>query len=52
MNQMESARPVHIEDPENASSASERIASGRAYLRVTAYPWGVEFDVCDGGSLG
>jgi hypothetical protein len=26
---------------------SEKIRSGEAILRVVAYPWGVEFDVCE-----
>ena len=30
-------------------SLRKRIQSGQAYLRVVAYPWGVEFEVCDRG---
>ena len=26
---------------------AEKIRSGEALLRVVAYPWGVEFDVCE-----
>jgi len=26
---------------------AEKIRSGRAFLQVIAYPWGVEFDVCE-----
>ena len=40
-------RPGHIEGMEDAvDSISEKIGSGRAFLKVVAYPWGVEFDVC------
>ncbi len=42
------ARPRHIEGMEgDASSISERVVSGRAFLKVVAYPWGVELDVCE-----
>jgi hypothetical protein len=41
------AKPRHIDGVEDdLSSISEKIGSGRAFLRVVAYPWGVEFDVC------
>ena len=26
---------------------TDKIRSGEALLRVVAYPWGVEFDVCE-----
>jgi hypothetical protein len=42
------AKPEHIDGmTEKADSVAKRIGSGRAFLRVIAYPWGVEFDVCD-----
>jgi hypothetical protein len=28
-------------------SVRQRIESGQAYLRVVAYPWGVEFDLAE-----
>ncbi len=41
------AKPRHIEGVEDdMGSISEEIGSGRAFLKVVAYPWGVEFDVC------
>jgi len=40
------AKPRHIDGAEDVSSVSEEIGSGRAFLKVVAYPWGVEFDVC------
>ena len=43
------AKAVHVEDvSEEMASLSQKISSGRAFLKVLAYPWGVEFDVCDG----
>jgi len=40
------ARPVPIEEsPEDLDSIRESIKTGRAFLRVVEYPWGVEFDV-------
>jgi len=43
------AKPVHIEDmPEDSIPVSGKISSGQAFLKVVAYPWGVEFDICDG----
>jgi hypothetical protein len=42
------AKPNHVEDMrEEFDSFHQRINSGRAFLKVVAYPWGVEFDVCD-----
>jgi hypothetical protein len=32
---------------DEVDSIAERIRLGAAVLRVVAYPWGVEFDVCD-----
>jgi hypothetical protein len=38
----------HIEDmADMASELPGLISSGRAYLKVVAYPWGVEFDICE-----
>jgi hypothetical protein len=40
------ARPVPVDDGmEDMDSVRRRIASGRAFLRIVEYPWGVEFDV-------
>ncbi|GEM_PF-5129132 len=27
----------------------EKIRSGQAFLKVVAYPWGLEFEVCEAG---
>jgi hypothetical protein len=27
----------------------EKVRLGRAFLKVVAYPWGVEFEVCEAG---
>ncbi len=44
-------KPKHIEDMgEETKQLHELISSGKAYLTVVAYPWGVEFDVCEGVS--
>jgi len=44
------ARTVPIDEvPGDMDSLRRRIQSGQAYLRVVAYPWGVEFEVCDRG---
>jgi hypothetical protein len=41
------AKPRHMDGvEEDFASVSKEIASGRAFLKVIAYPWGVEFDVC------
>ncbi len=32
----------------DADSIQSKIGSGRAFLKVVAYPWGVEFDVHEG----
>ena len=43
------AKPVHVEDfADQAHALSEKIRSGQVFLKVVAYPWGVEFYVCDG----
>lgn len=34
------------ETPEDVSRIAERIRAGEAFLKVVAYPWGVEFEVC------
>jgi hypothetical protein len=41
------AWPRRLDGVEDARSVSEQIGSGRAFLKVVAYPWGVEFDVCE-----
>ena len=42
------ARPHHVEDStESMGSLESKLSSGRAFLKVIAYPWGVEFDVCE-----
>ncbi len=42
------AKPRHVDGMEaDIDSISEKIGSGRAFLKVVAYPWGVEFDVCE-----
>ena len=40
-------RPVPIEGPEDLEAVRRSIESGRAFLRVVEYPWGVEFDVSE-----
>jgi hypothetical protein len=41
-------RPMHlVEGREDLDAIREMIRTGRAYLKVIEYPWGVEFDVCD-----
>ncbi len=45
---VQGTKPKHVEDMgEDVSKLSEMISSGRTFLKVVAYPWGVEFDVCD-----
>jgi hypothetical protein len=46
------ARPVPIDQAGSVSDIVSKIESGRAFLKVVAYPWGVEFDVRDGGDEG
>jgi hypothetical protein len=42
------ASPVSIDmDRDGIDSLAEKILAGKALLRVVAYPWGVEFDVCE-----
>lgn len=44
------AKPVPIEEAaDDMGEVSERIRTGRAFLKVVAFPWGAEFDVCDAG---
>jgi hypothetical protein len=44
------ADPLHIDEiQEDVKDLPARINSGRTFLKVVAYPWGVEFDVCEGG---
>lgn len=41
------SKPRHLEDLGDVSKELlEEIRSGRTYLKVVAYPWGVEFDLC------
>jgi hypothetical protein len=41
-------RSSHIgETAEDVSRIAESIRSGQAFLKVVAYPWGVEFEVCE-----
>jgi len=40
------AKLRHTDGADDVSSVSEEIGSGRPFLKVVAYPWGVEFDVC------
>lgn len=40
------SRTFHLEDiSEGLVPLLRKIGSGRAFLEVVAYPWGVEFDV-------
>ena len=42
------AKPVRVEDlADKAGSLQGKVSSGSAFLKVVAYPWGLEFDVCD-----
>jgi hypothetical protein len=42
------ANPVPVDlAGEDVDSIREKIVSGKAFLKVVAYPWGVEFDVCE-----
>ncbi len=46
---LEQLEPVHLEEvPEEVGSLAEEISSGRRFLKVAVYPWGVEFDVLGG----
>jgi len=42
-------RPRHIDGTDDVATVSKEIESGRAFLKVVAYPWGVEFEVCEAG---
>ncbi len=43
------AKPLHIDEiQEKINDLPDKISSGRTFLKVVAYPWGVEFDVCEG----
>ena len=44
---VEVARPVPVEGPDGVDLLAQRIRSGRALLEVVAYPWGVEFGICE-----
>jgi hypothetical protein len=40
--------PSHIEDlVDGADDLVRKKRSGRTFLRIVAYPWGVEFDIHD-----
>jgi hypothetical protein len=39
------AKPGHATKASGATSFSDRVGLGRSFLKVVAYPWGVEFDV-------
>lgn len=42
------AGPVPLDGAvDDVSEVAEKIRNGRAFLKVVAYPWGVEFDVCE-----
>ena len=42
-------RPIHVKDLEKQEdSEHQSVNSGRAFLKVVAYPWGVEFELPDG----
>jgi len=44
------SEPVPIEQVQGGMDLlRQRIESGRAFLQVVAYPWGVEFAVCEVG---
>jgi len=40
------SRSIHGAE-DDINSISEKIGSGRAFLKVVAYPWGIEFEVCE-----
>jgi hypothetical protein len=40
--------PIPIEHVQGGmDSLRKRVESGAAFLRAVAYPWGVEFEVCE-----
>ena len=42
------AQPSSLgETAEDVGKVAQRIRAGQAFLKVVAYPWGVEFEVCD-----
>lgn len=44
------SRPIQVEDlSDRMDEVAEKVRSGDAQLRVVAYPWGVEFDLVEGG---
>jgi hypothetical protein len=44
------AKLLHIDEiQEEVKDLPDKINSGRTFLKVVAYPWGVEYDVCEGG---
>jgi len=43
------AKPLHIDEiQKEINDLPDKISAGRSFLKVVAYPWGVQFDVCDG----
>jgi len=45
---LKTGRPVPVENlKDDVLSLTDKIRSGEAFLKVVAYPWGVEFDLCD-----
>lgn len=45
---VQKSKLVHVEDlTDRGSELPRMIRSGQAYLKVVAYPWGVEFDLCE-----
>jgi len=48
MSERHPASPKRVEElGETIPEVSREIKSGKALLRVVAYPWGVEMDVCE-----
>ena len=48
MSERHPASPKRVEElGESIPEVSREIKSGKALLRVVAYPWGVEMDVCE-----
>jgi hypothetical protein len=43
------AKPRQIEGADDDVPASKENGQERALLKVVAYPWGVEFEVCEAG---
>jgi hypothetical protein len=44
------AEPAQLDGaPGGFDDAAAKIREGRAFLKVVAYPWGVDFDLCEVG---